>query len=348
MAFPTDKDFDKYFDKSEEEEKKTPDAPFTNAKGVHPNNFGWIQAQLSDDWMAYLWERADASTGSWKYKLAGHIESSKKLIDVDNVFFEGVIKHLINAYHGSFGTDITNIAMSNSQVKAGHIMQNWWVNYQKAGDFQPTHNHSGLYSFVIWMKIPFTYQEQNEIPIAKESNAKRVSAFEFNYIDILGNCRDFTYELGPTAEGTIVFFPARLNHLVYPFYNCDEERVSISGNIGLDYTKGVPPVPDGYGDEQSEHFQLAHGYEKYFKSSEPDLGSRGREESWKKTTLPINNNSNTLPKQRVVVQELDKQEMNQVGQVSEMTPRNNEQDSFDDWKSLRNVKYAKMDDTFFT
>ena len=338
MAFPTDKDFDKYFDKPEEEEKKTPAYPFTNVKGIHPNNFGWIQAQLSDDWMAYLWERADASTGSWKYKLAGHIESSKKLIDVDNVFYNGCLEPLVNAYQNSFGKDLSNIAMSNSQVKAGHIMQNWWVNYQKAGDFQPTHNHSGLYSFVIWMKIPFTYQEQNEIAIAKDSNAKRVSAFEFNYIDILGNARDFTYELGPTAEGTIVLFPARLNHLVYPFYNCDEERVSISGNIGLDYTKGIPASPEGFGDEASEQFQVAHGYENYY--DPPRKPNAMGEDTWKKTTLPINDNSNTLPTQQVSVQEL--------GQASEMTPRNNEQGSFDDWKSLRNNKYAKMDDTFFT
>jgi len=28
-----------------------------------------------------------------------------------------------------------------------------------------------------------------------------------------------------------MIFPAALNHQVYPFYECDEKRVSISGNI---------------------------------------------------------------------------------------------------------------------
>ena len=28
-------------------------------------------------------------------------------------------------------------------------------------------------------------------------------------------------------------FPSALHHMVNPFYECDEERISISGNIGL-------------------------------------------------------------------------------------------------------------------
>ena len=32
----------------------------------------------------------------------------------------------------------------------------------------------------------------------------------------------------------MLFFPAKLHHIVYPYYNCDEDRITISGNIGLD------------------------------------------------------------------------------------------------------------------
>ena len=34
-------------------------------------------------------------------------------------------------------------------------------------------------------------------------------------------------------EGMLLFFPARLNHEVYPYYNCDEQRISISGNVWM-------------------------------------------------------------------------------------------------------------------
>ena len=51
---------------------------------------------------------------------------------------------------------------------------------------------------------------------------------------MLGSIRPYTYEMSPKAEGTMLFFPSTLKHQVYPFYNCDEERISISGNVSLD------------------------------------------------------------------------------------------------------------------
>ena len=37
----------------------------------------------------------------------------------------------------------------------------------------------------------------------------------------------------------MLFFPAKLMHTVYPFYDCDEERISISGNIKLDISENT-------------------------------------------------------------------------------------------------------------
>ena len=51
------------------------------------------------------------------------------------------------------------------------------------------------------------------------------------YIDILGNTQTQQYELEPEDEGRMLFFPSQLNHAVYPFFNCDEERISVSGNV---------------------------------------------------------------------------------------------------------------------
>ena len=38
-------------------------------------------------------------------------------------------------------------------------------------------------------------------------------------------------KLCPEDEGRMLFFPASLQHQVYPFYECEEERITISGNI---------------------------------------------------------------------------------------------------------------------
>jgi Rps23 Pro-64 3,4-dihydroxylase Tpa1-like proline 4-hydroxylase len=44
---------------------------------------------------------------------------------------------------------------------------------------------------------------------------------------------EFVYEMNPEVEGTMLFFPSKMMHQVHPFYNCDEDRISISGNILL-------------------------------------------------------------------------------------------------------------------
>ena len=43
--------------------------------------------------------------------------------------------------------------------------------------------------------------------------------------------------MNPEMEGTMLFFPSKLSHEVFPFFNCDEDRISISGNIKLNTTK---------------------------------------------------------------------------------------------------------------
>ena len=111
------------------------------------------------------------------------------------------------------------------------------VNYQKEGEFNPPHDHNGVYSFVIWMKIPTKHFDQNKNPISLKSNTHLISAFQFQYTNILGQIRPYIYEMNPEMEVTMLFFPAKLVHGVFPFYNCDEDRISISGNISLNTTK---------------------------------------------------------------------------------------------------------------
>jgi len=40
--------------------------------------------------------------------------------------------------------------------------------------------------------------------------------------------------LSKKEEGEMILFPAKLNHLVYPFYTSSGIRISISGNIIYD------------------------------------------------------------------------------------------------------------------
>ena len=58
----------------------------------------------------------------------------------------------------------------------------------------------------------------------------------FDYINLLGQQTQTIYPMSPELEGTMLFFPAKLRHGVHPFYECDEKRVSLSGNLDFIFT----------------------------------------------------------------------------------------------------------------
>ena len=203
-------------------------------KVITPPTLGWLEKKLSDDEMNYLWKCIENRKESVKDKLAGQIHESNILIDKNNWFFNKVLSKLISMYADEF-KNLGNSIPTN--LRHPYYLQKLWVNYQKENEFNPLHDHTGVYSFVVWMKIPTKHSEQNKNPISLKSNTHVISAFQFQYTNILGQMCPYTYEMSPEMEGTILFFPSKLLHEVYPFFNCDEDRISISGNIALNTAK---------------------------------------------------------------------------------------------------------------
>ena len=197
---------------------------------IHPRNYGWLEKKLSTQEMNYLWKCIDNRKESNKSRLAGNIHESNILIDENNWFYENTLIPLIQQYANEFGNVGETIPVNQFH---SYCLNSFWVNYQKQGEFNPLHDHNGVYSFVVWMKIPTRHFEQNNNPISINSNTHRISTFEMIYLNTLGKVSEFVYEMNPEIEGTMVFFPSKMMHQVYPFYNCEEDRISISGNILL-------------------------------------------------------------------------------------------------------------------
>ena len=205
-------------------------------KIFRPPNLGWLDVRLNEKEMDYVWRCIKNKKERRNKYLAGNISNSYTLLDRGNWFWMNVILPLIKVYADNFG----NLGMKfPTSVEHPYELSAWWVNHQKQNEFNPLHNHKGIYSFVIWMKIPkdIGFKKQKNIKISSHSNSPLPGVFEFLYIDIRGNPRTHTYELEPEDEGRMLFFPSQLNHAVYPFFNCDEERISVSGNIIIDTSK---------------------------------------------------------------------------------------------------------------
>ena len=194
---------------------------------------GLLKAELPLNVMkrlkGYIETAQDNPSDTKSLGLAGNISKSLDLVDKDGWFYQYVLIPLINKYIETFpGYSSDNFILTND---APYTLNRFWVNFQKENEFNPFHNHSGLWSFVVWVKIPTDWREQHALPISANSTVPCASDFGFLYTSMMGDMQYYSYPLDKESEGHMLFFPSKLMHGVYPFYNCDEERISISGNI---------------------------------------------------------------------------------------------------------------------
>ena len=211
-------------------------------KVATPKNVGWVQAKLDKIHIDYLWkiiEEGKQNKLSFKSELAGHLSNSFEVEDTNDWFFENALHELISAFYNSNGgahpkNSIESAFRSNFIVR----LEKFWVNYQYKHEFNPPHNHSGLYAFVVWMKIPYSSEEQKKLKFLDglKDVDKKAGDFEFVYTNLLGDISNYRYPMSPELEGTIILFPAQFMHCVYPFYDCDEPRISLSGNLMISPT----------------------------------------------------------------------------------------------------------------
>ena len=197
-----------------------------------PSNYGWLKCKLNQKELDHVWECVNNKKGDITATLAGNISSSFALVDKDDWFYKNTILNLLYIYQNKFGVHgyPPRTVEQKTSSRMEYTLEQWWVNYQKQHEFNPLHDHTGAYSFVIWLKIPTEFEDQNKNEV---NNSPEKSSFSFVYTNILGQICSEVIPLGKKYEGQIVFFPSCLKHSVQPFYDCEDDRISISGNIVL-------------------------------------------------------------------------------------------------------------------
>jgi len=108
-----------------------------------------------------------------------------------------------------------------------------WVNFQEKHEFNPVHDHTGVFSFVIWVKIPYNLKNETALSPGVDSAQPLAGHFSFYYTNTLGNLCHFSIPADETMENTLLIFPSKLNHSVYPFYSSEDFRISVSGNVAF-------------------------------------------------------------------------------------------------------------------
>jgi len=171
----------------------------------------------------------DKNVEKFNGKLAGHIKKEYSLEPVIPSINNYIMMLAKNYLQANDITDLTDILTGDLPL----VLSNIWVNFQNKYEFNPIHDHSGVLSFVIWVKIPYDLQDEFGVfpNIKKKDNS--TSTFNFVFTDILGRIRSENLPIDKSFEGIICLFPSKLNHLVHPFFTSDEERISVSGNLKL-------------------------------------------------------------------------------------------------------------------
>ena len=243
-----------------EKEKKIFKKDFTVIKPVSVNNRVFQMGFLLDSVPSKLVEEFETIyqnslkdiNGQKRHNnyLAGEIEneflveSSEEfenyLIDLCRYYevkTDGYIKML--AFDTKFQISLSEL-IKPKRIKIHHLpkltLGPVWMNMQKKHEYNPVHNHTGVMSFVVWHKIPYTVEDEMEKRPNKYRDDKdnmKNGAFLFQYT--MGD-EIIAHSVADSSdfENVIAVFPSSLRHAVNPFYSSEEYRVSFSGNLYFD------------------------------------------------------------------------------------------------------------------
>ena len=159
---------------------------------------------------------------NYNHALAGHLNNQFLYPAPFQKWFYNEIHPIITAYrkgHCKYhGLEELNIELGTDDL---------WVNFMKAGDFNPLHTHGADYSFVVFVDVPKALEK--EIKDFKGTSAgPGMLMFEYGL-----QARPKWATTGVIATpktGDMYMFPADMPHTVYP-YSSDVTRISMSFNI---------------------------------------------------------------------------------------------------------------------
>jgi hypothetical protein len=197
---------------------------------VNFNNIGFYQTKLTEQDLVFINQEIDdiqskfntPLTVKMNTELAGNIAREYELSTECTSHINTILQPHLKTYLNSIASECKETKYS--VIKA-------WVNFQKKHEFNPVHIHSNSYSFVVWLKIPYTIEKERQNNSVKYSNVPAAGTFSFLYTNSIGHIVPYIIPADITYESTLLIFPAKLNHCVYPFYTSDEYRISISGNF---------------------------------------------------------------------------------------------------------------------
>lgn len=184
-------------------------------------NFGpfLYSTKLTDDEVKTCLDICEKQKGeNVRYKLAGHL---KEQFDIPTNAVMGVLRPYFESYCKA-------LYETRNQPMHTLKMSSAWVNYMKAGEFNPPHIHSKgreicTLSCVLYLNVPDDMTKEEHI-----GNSNPPGSISFMYGESLEyNIAEFCME---PKKGDFYIFPGWLRHCVFPFRS-KGTRISVSANL---------------------------------------------------------------------------------------------------------------------
>jgi len=170
-----------------------------------------------------------------RHELIGQLKKSYALKDSRNVIEKKMLVHAqehdqqynhIEGFKGTFP--------KKERHKLKLKLDSLWVNFQERYEFQPMHDHAGLYSFIIFYNIPYDIDKEQETGPGNKAVQRMNGLLEFHYVDYKGDISTMSIPADKNWTQTCILFPAKLKHSVTPFYSSEDYRITISGNLAFE------------------------------------------------------------------------------------------------------------------
>tara|TARA_Y100000052_G_scaffold25745_1_gene29658 strand:+ start:1410 stop:2033 length:624 start_codon:yes stop_codon:yes gene_type:complete len=164
-------------------------------------------------------------------QLAGRIKKQTHLDDVisDTVKVQ-ILNHCSTFYEKTAGVKIP--------LESIHL-DSIWSNIQEAREYNPIHQHTGNFSFVIYtrndledLSVEELQDNEYDNKIVDHDNQKPLAGLiELFYGE--GNWMNWTSFTHVPKRGDILIFPSWLRHTVYAHYETGKIRISVAGNVSF-------------------------------------------------------------------------------------------------------------------
>ena len=181
-----------------------------------PKLFKWLKDNISDKIKANNY-------------LAGHITNEYYYENYPNEIRDYIVDK--SQSHAGLKSYADNINVLTKNVP--YILKTMWVNLQKKYEFNPLHNHTGVFSFIIPLKIPYKLENEKKALSYNKNSQSYTSKLIFVSINNVGTIIDTPVNMDKSYIGKCMIFPAVLKHMVYPFFTSDDYRITVSGNLVL-------------------------------------------------------------------------------------------------------------------